>query len=62
MRRLRAYFDSRDVELRRAAVDALTTHAHPGGFDTDLELDADVNTGLGDDMTCLELRVTVWTR
>eukprot|EP00434_Breviolum_minutum_P024705 symbB.v1.2.021819.t1/scaffold1908.1/size96406/3 len=30
VRRLRAYFDSRDVELRRAAVDALTTHAHPG--------------------------------
>lgn len=30
VRRLRAYFDSRDVKLRRAAVDALTTHAHPG--------------------------------
>ena len=48
VRRLRAYFDSRDVKLRRAAVDALTTHAHPGGFDTDL--DADVNTFRG--MTC----------
>ncbi len=32
VRRLRAYFDARDVELRRAAVDALTTHAHPGGL------------------------------
>ena len=32
VRRLRAYFDSRDVKLRRAAVDALTTHAHPGGL------------------------------
>lgn len=42
VRRLRAYFDSRDVKLRRAAVDALTTHAHPGGLDTDLDLDAEI--------------------